>query len=949
MTFDFSILGAVEVHQDGEEVDLGSPRQRVLLVRLLLDAPNVISADRLIEDLWQQDQPHNARHALHVYISKIRKCLGSDRERLERLGHGYRLRLEPDELDVDRFERYLAEGRAARARGDPQTASGLLLEALDLWRGPALLDVRDEVFARDEITRLEALRLDAHEERLWVDLELAKHGEIVQELQVLVAKHPFREGLWEQLMLGLYRSGRQTDALRAFQSARDRLAEEFGVEPGPALRQMEGRILANDPALQLSADTEPARRILPHPRTSFVGRRRELADAAALLERSRLLTFTGAPGAGKSRLSLKVAQSVSDDFANGTFFVPLAAVDDPRLVGSEISRVLGMRHVKGESQWEAVEAYLAKRRVLLILDNFEQIVVTAPRVGKLLDAAPRLHILVTSRTPLGLSGEQEFLVPPLEVPPLDDLPGPEQLLRYDAVTLFATRAKAADPRFELDADNAHHVAEITVRLDGLPLAIELAAARTPLLSPHDLVKRLDRRLALLTGGPADSLDRHRTMRDAIGWSYDLLEESEQTIFQRLGVFKGGFTLDAATAVADDEEETVLGGLGSLLSKGLIHRRPDPGPARFALLEMMREYALDALAAAGDDYEVGQRHAEYFLRLAAEIEPDLTHEPQGSGVDRLLPEVDNVRRALGYALDSGDPDLGLALASHVWRFWQSTDQLTEGRDWLNKLLVHPDTSHESRADGLVALAGLAYWQGDYEETMERYREALGLFQAVGDRLNEADTLCSMSLTANWKEDLDAGEAYANAAGTVYEELGSREGIGQVLMAKAFVLWRRGEFSEAHDLWQESLAIARESGDQWLAVSQLVGLAGLTFHLGDRGRALSIVLDGVDEAVELHNTHLVVWLLDFVAAYAAPIAPEAAARLAGAVDELRKKAGGGILPGAIGIEDAKSVSGRLLGHDVVQGALAKGRRMGVDQAVALARSLHVANGPITHDGR
>lgn len=939
MTPDFNILGAVEVLQQGEGVDLGSPRQRALLVRLLIDVPRVISADRLIEDLWPGDQPQTARHALHVYISGIRKSLGVDRDRLERVGHGYHLRVEDDEVDSIRFERNLTEGRAALVRGDPQMAADLLASALDMWRGPALADVRDEPFAREEVTRLENLRLDAQEEQMWADLELGRHGEVAAELQDRVARHPYREVFWEQLMLALYRSGRQADALRTYQSARDQLAEALGVEPGPALQHMEERILAHDPALLLQPRSGSALRLVPRPRTSFIGRQREIKQAIELLEHARLLTLTGAPGSGKTRLALQVADDITDRFPHGTFFVPLAATDDAGLVGSEIGRALELPEPEEDlSAWDAVEAYFAPRCAMLVLDNFEQILDAAPQVGRLLDAARDLTIVVTSRASLGLSGEQEFRVPPLALPP----PGerdPHEVSSYDAVLLFTARARAVDPGFTLDAGNAGAVADVTTMVDGLPLAIELAAARVALLSPRDLVERLERRLNLLTGGPADSVGRHHTMRDAIAWSHDLLEASEQVMYRRLGVFRGGFTLDAAADVVGIDEDSAINGLDSLRSKGLIYRKTDAGGARLAMLEMLREFASEALVAAGEERDVGRRHAEHYLRLAAEVEPELTREPRGWGVDRLASEVDNLRCALGFALSSGEPNLGLALASHLWRFWQSTDQLVEGKDWLGKLLAHSDASPQSRAHGLVALAGLTYWQGDYEETLRHYQEALDLFRTVGDRLNEAETLYSMSLTANWKQDLDAGEGYAEAAGTVYEELDSQEGIGKVLMARAFVLWRRGELEAAHKLWLESLSIARDSGDQTMAVSQLVGLAALTFHLGDRTEALRIVLEGVEEAVGLHNTHLIVWLLDFVAAYAAPEFPEPAVELAGAVDVLRKKAGGGILPVAIGVEDARSVGSRLLEPAALAAALERGRQMDVEEAVAVSRSFNL----------
>lgn len=909
------------------------------MARLLIDQGRVVTADRLIEDLWRGEPPDSARHALHVYVSRLRKSLGHDGARLEHHGAGYRFSVEADELDASRFEQLATEGRAALARHDTDQAIAHLRKALSMWRGAALTEFADEAFAREEAVRLDELRLTTLEQRLWAELELDGDGNVVEELQALVAQHPFRESFWEQLMLALYRSGRQAEALRTYQRARASLAEELGIEPGPALRQMEERILAQDPSLELAlgAVSDGPPRQLPLLRTSFVGREPELSLGAELLDRSRLLTLTGAPGSGKTRLALRLAIDHESQFLHGTFFVPLAAVTNPRLIDTTIARVLGLRETPGESAWGAVQAFLRDRVVLLILDNFEQIIRSAPRVGELIDAAPGLTIMVTSRSPLGLSGEQEFPVPPLRVPSVDDLPGISELATYDAVALFVARSRAADPNFGLNAENAAAVAAITAGLDGLPLAIELAAARIKLLTPQDLLGRLERRLTLLTEGPADTADRHRTMRDAIAWSHELLEPDEQALFRRLGVFLGGFTLEAAAAVADLPDENILDGVSSLLAQSLLHRPVDVGQARFAMLEMMREFAMEELASAGEEKKTAGRHARYFLRLAEEIEPQLSQEPQGVGMKRLSSDLANLRGALRHFLESGNPDLGLRLASSIWRFWQSSDQLNEGREWLDSLLAHPKTSDGARAQGLTAFAGLAYWQAEYDQALARYEEALDLYRAADDQVNEADTLYSMSLTANWKGDLDAGERFADEAQLAFEKLGTREGIGRAIMARAFVLWRRNDLAAARDLWEEGLVISRETGDMALAITQLVGLASLTFHLGDPEEAMRIVLDGVREATELQNAHVTVWMLDFVAAFAASSAPEASVRLAGAVDALRQEAGGGILPESLDVVDARSATAHLLSSADSDRAWAQGRGLSLQEAAAEARQL------------
>ena len=948
MGSDFRILGTLEVIQDGDLVELGSPRQRALLTRLLINPGRQVTTDRLVDDLWGGDPPETAWHAIHVYVSRLRQTLGPDRDKLERRGSGYLLSLGLDDLDAARFERLAAEGRMARARRDPERAGTLLREALAIWRGPALVDCAYEDFAREEAVRLEELRLAALEERIWADLELARHSELVEELQDLVAQHPFRETLWEQLMLALYGSKRQADALRVYQTARTRLAEELGIEPGPALRRIEERILAQDPALDsLSGAPQvipPSE--MPLQRTSFIGRKRELERGEELLEASRLLTLTGAPGSGKTRLALRLAANHRAAFTHGTFFVPLAAVSSPRMVGNVVARTLGLREVPGETAMESVGAFLRDRSVLLVLDNFEHVIEAAAQVGGLLDGAPDLKILVTSRAALEISGEQEFPVPPLQFPSLDDLPALDPLGSIDAVTLFVTRARASSPDFCLDDGNASVVAEITARLDGLPLAIELAAARIKFMTPRQLLSKLERALPLLIGGPTDIVGRHRAMREAIAWSYELLEPKEQALFRRLGVFRGGFTLEAAADVVDLPGLDIFDGVSSLLSKSLLFRPVDIGRARFGMLQMIREFALEQLRHAGEVGETTSRHGAYLLRLAQEIEPHLTRETHGAGIERLSSEVDNLREALDNALHADAPDLGIHLASCIWRFWQSTDQLSEGREWLEGLLARPGGSAQARAEGLTALAGLAYWHADYEEALARYSEALDLYRTQGDRLNEAETLCNMSLTATWTRDLDAADRLAERALEIFEELGAREEIGKVLMAQAGALWFRGEHAPARELFEESYAISLEYDNRTLALTQLAGLSALTCQMGDPDEALRIAMKGVDEAVELHNVHIAVWMLDLVASFTAPGAPVEAVRLAGAADSLRREAGGGLVPESVDIADARTLASEVLSSERLEEAWLEGEAMGLDQAVEQA---HLAARLVSDNGR
>ena len=934
---DFRVLGKLEVLQDGTPLDLGSSRQQALLGRFLISAGEPIGTDRLIEDMWGEEAATTARHSLHVYVSRLRKALGRDGSRLRSEDDAYVLLLEDDELDSRRFERLVYEGRAASQRGDHETASTLLQRGLALWRGHAFEGFTDEVWARAEVTRLEELRLDAVECRIWSDLELGRHAEVVGELRDLVSQNPFRENFSEQLMLALYRCGRQADALRAYQATRVTLAQELGLDPGPALQRMEAMILSQDPDLGPRAGPQPASADWPVHRTSFIGRGMELALGGDLLAGSRLLTLTGPPGSGKTRLAIELAEAHADAFPDGVYFIPLTTVDDPTLVMDVIARAMDLRDVDGGTALARLAEFLRRRRVLLLLDNFEQILPAAMQVDELLRSTEHAKALVTSRAPLRIYGEQEFPVPPLSLPPRDPHTDLRDAQGSEAVALFVARARGADPRFSLTDESAQAVAEIVTQLDGLPLAIELAASRVRTLSPTDLVRLLTPRFALLTEGPTSSDERHRTMRDAISWSYELLDPGESSVMRSLAVFRGGFTLEASAAVAGLTEVEALARIDALLANSLVHKAVGTGRTRYALLELVREFALLELERWGDTALARRRHAEYFELLARRVEPLLVHAPGDVEVAQLRHDADNIREALQFCLDSGDPDLGLGIAGRLWRFWQGADLLTEGRRWLEALLARREASPASRATGLTALAGLAYWQADRDEAMARYAQALALYRSLGDRLNVADTLYAMSLTATFDENPATGERLAEEAEAAFQGIGSPESAGKVTMAKGFAKWKLGDLAGALDSYEQGVAIARSCDDPLLADSVLVGVAALTFLLGDGDGAMRTILEVVDEAHELGNAHITVWALDLVSSFAAKRFPIDAVRLAGAVSSLRERAGGGVELESLGLEDPRSIVTPMLGADDVTAAWNSGLGMDIERSVELARAI------------
>ena len=584
---EFRIFGPLEVVADGRVARLNAAKPRALLAILLLRAGEPIPSDRLIEDLWAGRPPATAAKVLRTYVSQLRKALGDARDR-HRGRAAYELRVEPDCLDLHRFERLVTEARVA----EPPAAAQSLREALALWRGPPLAEFAYEPWAQPEIDRLEELRLEALQERIESDLALGASAELVAELELLVGQYPLREGLRVQLMLALYRSGRQAEALAAYRDARRALVETLGIEPALALRQLERAILDQDPALVLTLrapDTEVVQRgpSLTGRSSSFVGRTRELREIRALLLRDemRLLTLTGAAGSGKTRLALEVTGGLEGEHACAVV-VELGRIRDARLVARAIVGELGIQERSGRTAREELLEYLRDRQALLLLDNFEHVLSAAPLVRELLAGAPGVKVLATSRAPLGVPEERVYRVPALELPDPSRRTSIARLRRTEAVRLFVDRARAARPDFELSETNAGSVVELCVRLDGLPLALELAAARSNLLSPRALLERLDSRLDLLRAAPGSGLtERQWTLRGAIEWSYELLEPAEQQLFTSLAVFVGGFTLGAAELVAEQPDLDILEAVEALLRNNLLaterstQRRASPGNAR----------------------------------------------------------------------------------------------------------------------------------------------------------------------------------------------------------------------------------------------------------------------------------------------------------------------------------------------------------------------------------
>jgi predicted ATPase/DNA-binding SARP family transcriptional activator len=791
LVVEFGILGPVQVVRDGRVLGLGGPKRRAVLALLLVAGGQVVPAERLAEDLWGGRPPPGAAGTLRAHVSRLRTLLSPDAV-LVAQGGGYALA--PGQLDAARFERLAGAGREALEGGKAAAAAIHFSEALGLWRGRALADVADvEPLAR-EAARLEELRLLVVEGRVEADLALGRHAEVTGELEGLVAEYPVRERLWRLLVLALYRSGRQADALAAYRRAREMLAEELGIEPGRELQALEQAVLRQE----VPAPPPMARHNLPVRLTSFLGRERELAALERLVREGRLVTLTGAGGAGKTRLALEFAAVAVERFGDGVWLAGLSGLADPRLVGSVVADALGLRQSGEVPVTEALCSRLRSAELLLVLDNCEHLLGGCAELAvALLGSCPRLRVLATSREVLGVPGEAVYAVSPLPVPPESSDAG--ALARAPAVRLFLERGRTA----RAAAAPVEIVAGICRELDGLPLAIELAAARTTVLSAEEIAVRLADKFRFLADRRPMADPRHRTLKTAIGWSYDLLSADERRVFLKLSVFAGGFTLAAAAAVCCGGDEAVaLDMVDQLVSKSLLAAEPTGGGTRYRLLETIRQYGAEVLAESGETERARRRHAAEFLHLA-ENERELAV---------LLREQDNFRAALEYTL-SGGSQAGPRLARALGGFWLARGLFAEARDWLERALAADPADPQLRADLHRLLGTVQFAASDVEQARATLAEGLQVAAAAGlevaearIRVLQADIQAQQS--GGYAESLHA----CQAAAAVLESAGDLDGLAEALLVTGRIRWWAADPVAAEQALQRAAQCARQSGNR-----------------------------------------------------------------------------------------------------------------------------------------
>jgi predicted ATPase/DNA-binding SARP family transcriptional activator len=781
----FRILGPVEVAAGGQPIRVGGRRQLKLLAFLMLNANRAVSADALVEAVWDPAKP-GASNRLPMAITRLRRALAPINSTsgavLRTVSGGYLLSVLPGELDADVFRERVREGRRALEHGDALLASDLLGQALELWRGPPLAEVAFEDFAQPEIRQLEQLRLTALETRADADLQQGRHAELIGELEALLAEDPTRERLAAQLMTALYRSGRQTDALAVYQHTRRHLVQELGLDPGPALQSLHSQILQHAESLQEPVrsnreDHRPSKRgpdggadqagvfmpqrvrPLPWPPTATIGRRREIEEVSRLLADpgTRLVTVTGPGGVGKTRLALEIARAIATSFPDDACWVGLGGVTSPADVGPAILRALAEVPLPGEDAIDALRRYLARLQMLLVLDNFEHVLDAAPLLADLHDACARLTLLVTSREALNLTAEHRIVLSPLSVP--SSSATVSDIESTDATALFVAAARRHDSRFTTAPTTAAVIAQICARLDGLPLALELAAALTSTLGVKELAGRLEEAMTGLGTGPRDAPSRQRTLATTIDWSYQLLDDELRRTFAHFAVFAGGATLQSAQEVTGAD----LHALEALISKSLIDlRRQADGSSRLVMLETVQQHALQRLERDSDQDVISERHLKHYAMFLERATSRFSTHDEQTALEEVDREIDNIRAALRWGMRS-KPAAAVRLVGHLGDYWQIRGESNVLPFFEASIELAGDRAPlADRARAELRRARLLRLRQQHDAASEGTDRALALYRRVGDHAGVSQALIEVAAHASLRGERTRAQKSVEAA-------------------------------------------------------------------------------------------------------------------------------------------------------------------------------------------
>jgi len=875
------LLGTVEARRRGKTVHLQGTKQRTLLAALALEANHVVPDERLIELLWPEEPPDAAGDVLRVHVSKLRKAIehavesgngAADRKLLVRKSTGYQLSIPSDHVDLVRCRNFVSAARRATEDGDDERALQLLDAALALWRGDPLPEFGNEAFAVGERSLLEKLRLETLEQRFDAYLRLGLHSAIVGELETFAGKYPLRERLQSQLILALYRCGRQAEASDVYHRTRKLLSEDLGMEPGPELQARFREILNQDPAAAPApevarprpnvVDSASKRHNLPARLSTFIGREGAVNDLVDLVGEHRLVTLVGPGGIGKTRLSLQVGEAALADFEDGVWLVDLAPVTEPDLVPQAVLVAMGLRQLPDLSLGDSLTTLLEERRVLLVIDNCEHLIdAVAETVHRLLQSCPRLTILATSRERLDIAGEQVWPVSSLSVPPGQDPRAVEELRDYEAIRLFVERARMARPTFDLTPGNAGAVVEICSRLDGIPLALELAAARIAGLALDELVDRLGDRFRLLAGSSRAAVSRHRTMRETLDWSTALLSEEERTLFYRLGVFAGDFNLTAVEAVCSDDAlnaDDMVSMMARLVDKSLVVFESEAsGEGRYRLLETMREYVQERIADS-DRGSLRERHARHYLAHGMECERLYFAAQAGAARQRYDAEYSNARSALEWSHEA-DPGLCLEIAG-AWRFyWWLQGLLNEGREWLERALEAPGGSPRARAQVLSGLGRLRAIEGDLNTAIELFSDGLAIAESAKDEVMVAELTNSLGVVTIGGDTNGRAEGYFRTVVDIWERVGYREGLATAYGNLGECCFYSGKYDEARARYLQQIDMGQEISRYY----GLVNLSHLECYLGNYVEARARAAQALSVATPLYAA-VVIEAFTFLAA-------------------------------------------------------------------------------------